>query len=63
MKKVILMIFLLVLPATAYAQPSIVFDSEKYDFGVIAPGDSVEHSFDFVNKGDRDLVIQRLAPS
>jgi hypothetical protein len=62
MKKFILLAFLFLLPAVSYAQPSIVFDSENYDFGTVQ-GDSIEHTFDFKNAGDQELIIGKLVPS
>ena len=62
MKKFILFAFLFFLPAVSYAQPSIVFDSENYDFGTVQ-GDIIEHTFDFANAGDKELTIEKLVPS
>lgn len=62
MRKIILLIFLFLLPSVSYAQPSIVFDSENYDFGTVQ-GDSIEHTFDFTNAGDKELTIGKLVPS
>jgi hypothetical protein len=63
MRKFILLAFLFVLPSIAYAQPSIVFDAESYDFGTVTQGDAIEHSFDFTNAGDKELAIEKLVPS
>lgn len=63
MKKVFLLMFLLFFPAVSFAQPSIMFTTESYDFGTITQGDKIEHAFDFKNNGNEDLVIERLAPS
>ena len=63
MKKMILLAFLLLLPAISYAEPSIVFNAESYDFGTVARGETLEHTFDFTNTGDEELVIERVVPS
>lgn len=55
--------FLLLFPAVCFSQPSILFNTESYDFGTITQGDKIEHAFDFKNNGNEDLVIERLAPS
>jgi hypothetical protein len=62
MKKMILLAFLFLLPAISYAQPSIVFDAESYDFGTVQ-GEAMEHTFDFQNMGDEELIIKKLSAS
>ncbi|OGW52440.1 MAG: hypothetical protein A2Y81_05465 [Nitrospirae bacterium RBG_13_43_8] len=62
MKKIFVLIFLLLFPATCFSQPSIVFDSESHDFGTLQPGEKIEHTFDFKNNGNEELVIERLQP-
>jgi len=51
------------LPVISYAQPVIEFDSESYDAGTATQGDIIEHSFEFTNKGDEDLVIEKVTSS
>ena len=34
------------------------FDSEVFKFGIIKPGDVIEHKFEFTNTGNKDLVIK-----
>jgi hypothetical protein len=63
MKKIILVAFMLLLPAIAFAQPSIVFDKEQHDFGMIEKNSSLEFSFDFRNEGTEDLEINKVIPS
>jgi hypothetical protein len=63
MRKMVLLIFLLAFPVMAYAQPSISFDSQSYDFGQIPQGKSIEHTFEVSNEGNAELVIQKLVPS
>ena len=56
-------IFIFLLPAISYAQPVIEFDSESYDAGGTVQGDIIEHTFEFSNKGDEDLVIEKVTSS
>ncbi len=60
-KNVIILIMIL-FPSLAFAQPSIRFDAETHDFGVVAQG-NVEHIFEFENGGTEDLEIGPLKPS
>ncbi len=62
MKKIVLLVFLFLFPAVSYAQPAIVFDSESYDFGTVTQRDSIEHTFNFKNSGDKELVIGKVVP-
>jgi hypothetical protein len=57
------MIFMFLLPAISYAQPVIEFDSESYDSGTATQGDIIEHTFEFTNEGDEDLVIEKVTSS
>lgn len=63
MKKFILVLFLILLPAVSFAQPSIVFEAESYDSGTVNQGDILEHIFNFTNAGDKELVIEKVSPS
>ena len=63
MRKIAFLIFLFVLPVIAYAQPSITFDSQSYDFGQVSQGKSIEHTFEISNAGDTELIINKLVPS
>jgi hypothetical protein len=63
MKKIFLILFLLIFPSIAFAQPSIEFKTDSYDFGTVPPGDNIEHTFDFKNSGNEDLEIKRLSSS
>ena len=63
MRKIIFAAFLLLLPAIAFAQPSIVFDMEQHDFGTIEKAGVLEFSFDFRNEGTEDLEINKVIPS
>jgi len=63
MRKIFILAFLFIFPAISYSQPSITFDTENYDFGIAAQSDTIEHSFDFTNSGNEELVIEKLVPS
>jgi hypothetical protein len=54
---------LLFLPALCFGAPVIDFESPSYDFGVVGGQDTVRHVFAFSDRGDRELVIQKLSPS
>lgn len=60
--KIRVLILLLCLPALAYADPVIKFESETHNFGHVAQGEVQEYSFDFTNAGTEELVIQRISP-
>jgi hypothetical protein len=38
-------------------------DKPQHDFGTITQADKAEHVFEIENRGDSDLVIEKLAPS
>jgi hypothetical protein len=61
--RTMLVVLLCILPVFAYAQPSIVFDSEQHDFGMISGSDTIEHIFEFTNKGDTELIIENVNAS
>jgi hypothetical protein len=63
MKRIGLFIFMMLVPAICFSQPSIVFDSEEYDLGEISQGDPMEYRFDFSNAGDQNLIIEKLKSS
>ncbi len=64
MKRITLsLLFLFIVPAFAYAQPSISFQAVNYDFGMVSQGDKIEHLFEFVNDGDAELVIEKVSGS
>jgi len=62
-RKFLLLALFFFFPAISYAQPSIVFDTEVYDFGTVTQSDTVEHTFEFANTGDKELVIEKIIPS
>ncbi len=59
----ILIIFMLSIPSVSFSSPSISFDVLRYDFGIVSQDEKVEYIFEFVNKGDRELVIDKLSAS
>jgi len=63
MKRIMLIALFLLFPLLAYAQPSIVFDEEAYDFGPVSDVDTIEHIFEFTNTGDKELLIEKVIAS
>lgn len=53
----------LILPGSAFAQPSIVFEEIAHDFGEVEQNEQLKHAFEFRNEGTEDLVIEQLRPS
>ena len=70
MKKYLIVFFLLVLTASAFAQskstapkqsgPVLTFEKNTHDFGDIFPGDKVEQVFKFTNTGNEPLIITNI---
>jgi hypothetical protein len=56
-------LFLLVIATFSYAAPSMRIDNPQHDFGTITQEDRAEHVFGIENRGDSDLVIEKLVPS
>ncbi|OGX90918.1 DUF1573 domain-containing protein [Hymenobacter coccineus] len=53
-------------PATAAAKtagPAITFEESKYDFGSVAQGGMVDHTFKFKNTGNQPLIISNIGVS
>ena len=44
-------------------QPIMDFDSKSFDYGTVAQGDKVTHTFRFTNSGDADLIIKKAEAS
>ncbi len=64
MKKILLSLLILLWASVSYAQPVIYFEKLEDDLGTITQKeDRVEHYFEFENRGDKDLVIEKLVPS
>ena len=61
--KRLIVILLLLLPALAYAQPSMKFVAESYDLGYVKQGVRLSYTFEFENVGNEDLVLGKLVPS
>ena len=45
------------------AGPAIIFEESKYDFGSVAQGGTVDHTFKFKNTGTAPLVISNIGVS
>jgi hypothetical protein len=64
MRGIKLFIFLTIFfPSISFAQPVIEFVSENYNAGTVTQGDILEYDFEFINKGDEDLIIEKLNSS
>ncbi len=61
--KRILLVALLLIPALAYAAPSIKFVEETHDFGKVREGEKVEYTFEVANSGTDELRIERVRAS
>jgi hypothetical protein len=61
--KRILLVVLLLIPALAYAAPSIKFVEDTHDFGKVGEGEKGEHTFEFANSGTDELRIKRVKTS
>ncbi len=57
------LIMILLVPALAYAAPSIRFAEDGYDFGKVREGEKIEHTFEFSNTGTEELRIERVSAS
>lgn len=62
MKK-LLLVFLFLMPAICFAQPSLNFNEQSYDAGSVSQGEIVKHAFEFTNSGDQELLIQKVSGS
>lgn len=43
--------------------PEIYFEEAEFNFGTVAVGEKITHSYSFVNKGKADLQIAQVTPS
>jgi hypothetical protein len=62
MKSAIILLLLL-FPHLAWAEPSIVFQTEKHDFGSVLQGELLEYNFTFTNGGTDTLTIDQVNTS
>jgi hypothetical protein len=61
---VLAIVFLPFLPGLSFGAPAIGFGSISHDFGVVSGGEkTVHYVFDFSNRGDQDLIIEKLSAS
>jgi len=58
--RILIFAVVVLIPATALAQPQIAFDGETYDFGIVAANSVLEHVFELRNSGSEDLIIRRI---
>ncbi|MDH3999595.1 MAG: DUF1573 domain-containing protein, partial [Desulfuromonadales bacterium] len=59
----LLVMLLAAVTDVAFAAPKIEVEQTTFNFGEIAQGDKVKHSFVFTNAGDEDLQIKRTRSS
>jgi hypothetical protein len=57
------LMFLAMLTGVAYAGPDIEFEQLRHDFGHVKHGEILTYEFRFTNRGDEDLIIEKVAPS
>lgn len=62
-KFLIYILTILTFPSLIFAQPNIVFEEETFDFGNISGDESIEHTFEFINKGNETLIIKEILPT
>ena len=58
--KILFLCLLLISPAVAFAQPSIGFDADIHDFGVVSGDEPLRHTFEISNNGTEDLIIHKI---
>ena len=58
--KTFILILLVLVPTFARGEPTIVFQSEKHDFGSVKKGEPLEYTFEFRNAGSDDLIIEQF---
>lgn len=61
--KAVTALLLLLIPMGAYAHPVIEFTELKHSFGTVGQGGKNEHFFEFINRGDQDLIIEKVTAS
>ncbi len=62
-KTYFLTLFLILAASSAYASPVLHIDKPQFDFGTISQDDKAEHVFEIENRGDGELIIEKLTPS
>lgn len=62
-KIIIFLLTILLYPSITFAQPYIVFEEEVFDFGIVSGSESIEHTFEFTNKGNETLDIKDIIPA
>ena len=58
-----LFLFVCLMASNAWAAPNLVVEQPVFDFGEVAQGDKVPHTFKFRNDGDEPLLIDRVKSS
>lgn len=55
------LLLVLLVSSAAWAQPRLVFETPRHDFGTFDEGGVVTHVFSFTNEGDAPLVIESVS--
>jgi len=63
MRSCLILLLLLFSATFAFAAPALIVEGLQYDFGEIAQGAEISHTFRFHNAGDQILNISRLRSS
>ena len=63
MRSCLILLLLLFSATFAFAAPALIVEGLQYDFGEIAQGTEISHTFRFHNAGDQILNISRLRSS
>ncbi len=52
-----IILLMLLAPTLAWAEPAIVFQTERHDFGAVRQGAQLQYTFEFSNSGTDELII------
>lgn len=63
MRYLLILLTILVLPATVLAAPRLQAEAPQFNFGRVAEGSKTEHTFRFQNTGDAPLIISKVRSS
>ena len=58
-----LFIVMMLVPVVSSAAPVIEFIELKHDFGTVGQEEKAEHFFEFANRGDQELIIEKVSAS
>lgn len=58
--RAIMALLLLLIPMQVHAYPVIDFSERNHAFGTIGQEGKPEHFFEFINRGDQELIIEKV---